>query len=290
VDRLDGTVKLTSGSCAGDRPIGSYLSVTFGTRAIRNRASSCDHGAVTLLRRGRKGLSTSAFSPSTDAGFDGDGDARADTIVAPTSFDRRRLGLLTSARNLQDGPSGPDVFVPPKLYLVGNKVEADLRSVQVLYGGKPDSSCASASGYGCWLVGAERATGTYDASTRRLSLTWFSGQSFTSASAGTEVHLVGEFIGNVRPVAKGATVDLGTASFAAGPAVSVGDSTDAHHTVGARPKDHAHHRRRSNDAALAAAASAAGGAGSPRLFLVAELLVELNVVALVAVALRRRRR
>jgi hypothetical protein len=287
VRRLTGTLRLSSGSCAGGQPTGSYLAVTFGTRAIRNKNSSCDKGAVTLLQRGHGGLSTQSYSPAADASFDGHGNARSDAIAAPASFNGHELGLLTAARNLQDAPDAAPEFRPPTLYLIGNRVVADLRSLQILYNGFADSSCASASGYGCWLVGAERATGTYDAATHRLSLSWFSGQSFTPASAGTEIHLVGTFVGEPHTVSKGTTVELGTASFAAGAAQPVADRTVGHASI--RSRDVAR-RRLAHRRALLAASSLTLTSGSPPTFLAAELIVELNLVAFCALAFRRRQR
>jgi hypothetical protein len=293
VRQLTGTLRLSPGTCAGGRPAGSYLSVTFGTRAVRNSASHCENGAVTLLSPGRGGLSTQQFSPVGDLSFDGAGNARSDTISRPARFGHHAFGLVTAARNLQDAPRAAPAFALPRLYLVGgNHVVADLRSVQILYGGFAGSSCASASGYGCWLVGAERATGSYDPRSHQISLSWFSGQSFTPASAGTQIHLVGRFTGAPRAVKQGTTVELGTASFDAGathPVAAVAGST-ARGASGPHRFRGRHARRRARAKARLEAHSTSTTTGSPRTFLLGEILVLLDLVAFAALAPRRGRK
>jgi hypothetical protein len=287
VSQLHGTLVLTAGRCAGGHPSGSYLSATFGTKAIRNPRSSCDHGAVTLLYPGRRGLSTQSFSPNSDLGFDRNGDADADAITAPASFGPYRFGLVTSARNLQDAARGSGVFALPTIYVSGSRAFADLRSLQVLYGGLASTSCTGASGYGCWLIGTERATGSYDAVTHRLALAWFTGQSFVGASAGTAVHLTGVFHGAPRPLAAGATVELGTTSFPAGKAQPVAVRTPA----AADPPTHravARHRPVQRSFGLRAT-STSTSTGSPRTFLIGELVVAANLLAFIAGVRRRRR-
>lgn len=220
VSRLSGVLHLSAGRCAGGHPSGSYLSVTFGTRAVTNSASSCEGGAITLLSPGRDGLSTTGFSPASDQAFDSRGNAVAASITRPVAFGSHLLSLVSSGQDLQDAPTGPATFALPHLYVTGSRVLADVRSVQVLYDGAAGSTCASGAGSGCWLIGAQRATGTYDARTRHLTLSWFSGQSFVRQSAGTAVHLSGVFEGAPKTVRQGQAVELGTASFAAGPPTS----------------------------------------------------------------------
>jgi hypothetical protein len=214
--QLSGVLHLQKGSCLGGQPTGSYLSVTFGSKAITNPSSDCEGGAVTLLSPGRDGLSTTTFSPSSDERFDGHGNAVASSIAQPASFGKHTLGIVSSSQDLQDAPTGAGLFSLPHLYVTGDRVLADVRSIQVLYDGRADTTCATGAGAGCWLVGAERATGTYDAATRHVTLTWFSGQSFVPQSAGTAVHLSGVFVGaKPKPLTKTSVVELGTSSFAA---------------------------------------------------------------------------
>ncbi|HEY2794511.1 MAG TPA: hypothetical protein VGJ28_19275 [Micromonosporaceae bacterium] len=186
--------------------------------------------------------------------------------VASATFSGRALRVET-ARESQ--------FDPPRVYLIGTRVVADVRSVLAAYGG------------GQWPVGAERATGSYNSASRAFSLQWFSGQSFTRSSAGTEIHLAGTFSGAVRPVRQGSTVELGTASFAAGGATPVVQSA-AQHADAPLSHHRSGHLRRHVRKRLASAASTATG-GSPKAFLVDELLVLANLVAFIALVRRRGR-
>jgi hypothetical protein len=249
VRELRGAVHLVPGTCRHGRPAGSYLAVTFGTRAIRNPDSQCESGAVTLLRP-QAGLLSGRYAEA-----------------ASSVFDHHRLGIATAAASH---------FAAPRIYLVGNQLATDLRSVQATYDA------------GTWPVGAEKATGHYNAASRMVSLQWFSGQSFTAASAGTEVHLVGRFVGSVRRIPAGTTVDLGTASFDAGSASAV-DTAAGRSAPG---RSHATGRGRSHRGAgrQQAAQRAATTSGSPKAFLLAELLVLANLVTFVVGLSRRRGR
>lgn len=249
VRELRGTVHVVPGTCHHGRPSGSYLAVTFGTRAIKNTSSRCVGGAVTLLRPG-SGVVSGRYTPA-----------------AWGTFDHRSLGLRT-ARSSQ--------LAAPRIYLVGSQVVSDLRSADADYDG------------GQWSVGAERATGHYDATSHHLSLQWFSGQSFTPSSAGTEVHLAGTFTGTIRRVPEGTTIDLGTASFAAGASTAVVETaahTTTHHQGSVRHGD-----RRGGKKARLAARTRSTTTGSPKAFLLAEALVLANLVAFVGLSRRRERK
>jgi hypothetical protein len=250
VQQFAGTLHLSPGRCHHGKPSGSYLAVTFGTRAIKNSSSTCADGAVTLLAPRSAGLLTTQYSS-----------------IASSVFDHRTLSLGTSSQNY---------FGPPRLYLVGGRVQADVRSVVVGYDG------------GQWSVGAEQANGHYDAPSHAMTLQWFSGESFVPASAATEVHLAGRFDGSVKQLSQGTTVQLGTASFGAGPASTstenVATSASRHGSATAAPQLHHGH-----DGAVRAAKDSTT-TGSPKTFLIAEVLVLMNLVSFVVVAIRRGRR
>lgn len=277
VRQLSGTLRLTPGSCAGGRPSGSYLAVTYGTKSIDNPASSCDGGAVTLLSPGTRGLSTTSFSPSSDVAFNRRGEALSSSIAEPVRFGSHLLGIVSATQDLQDAPDGPGLFALPHIYVTGGRVLADVRSVQALYD------------RGCWLVGAERATGTYDAANHRLTLSWFSGQSFVSQSAGTAVHLAGVFVGAApKPIAAGNVVELGTASFAAG--------SPAPATASAPRRSSTSSKERGGAAESASAPLASLDEspltqvmGSPLLVAAAVVLVGLDALGFAAAIGRRRR-
>ncbi|MBV9871402.1 MAG: hypothetical protein JO214_12360 [Frankiaceae bacterium] len=246
---LVGAIHLVPGSCHHGRVAGSYLAVTFGTKAIRNSSSSCQHGAVTLLRPSGSGLASGRYSTAARSVFDGGA-----------------LSLATSSASYLGSP---------RLYLVGGEVNADVRSVVASYQA------------GTYPVGAERATGHYNARTRRISLEWFSGQSFTRASAGTQFHLAGTFQGSVRPVPKGTTVNLGTASFAAGRPVAVTNAAAGRSAN--RPAGRTH-TRRTHLHSLRLAGNKTESSGSPKLFLLAELVLVANILAFVGLSRKRGRK
>jgi hypothetical protein len=250
VRELLGTLRLAPGACHHGQPSGSYLAVTFGTKAIRNSSSSCDSGAYTLLTPSGR-VQTHRYATAADG-----------------VFDRQPLRLATSRSSYA---------AAPRLYLVGDRVEADLRSVVASYAN------------GTWPIGAERATGRYDASTHQLSLQWFSGQSFTSASAATSIHLEGTFDGTSRSLARGTTVNLGTASFDAGSTTSVVHAAAGR--SGGRPAAARHPRHRGHRHRVRlSAASGATSTGSPRTFLIAELVVVANLLAFLGLSRKRGRK
>ena len=303
---LVGTLRLAPSACPSGRPAGSWVAVTFGTKIIGNRDSTCDDGAYTLLPPGNAGLSTTGYTPVREVGFADNGTPLATAITKPVEFDGQPLGIVSDSRDLQDAPSGPSTFAPARVYLVGHdQLVADMRSIQALYAGPHGESCVQATGDGCWLIGSDDATGTYNPTTHRFELSWYTGQSFSTTSAGTDVHLAGVFHGAVRPVGQGRDIDLGTQSFVAGPPGSIGqvndaaDRSDGKHAD--RPRTGPRNASRSNGAGApgrrTTASSlrptdASGGkqVGSPTAFVIGELLVLLNVLALLAVGLRRRSR
>lgn len=251
VQQLTGTLHLVAGRCDHGKPSGSYLAVTFGTRAIKNSSSNCAGGAVTLLSPTAAGLLTAHYS-----------------TVAASVFDHRTLRVGTSSQSY---------FRPPHLYLVGDQVRADVRSVVVGYRG------------GHWPIGTEQAKGRYDAASHAMTLQWFSGQSFVTSSAATEVHLEGRFDGSMKQLRRGTTVQLGTASFGAGPASASTESVAAAtnrrgSATGAHRSSHGGRKQ------ALRAAKASTTTGSPTMFLLAEVLVLMNLVSFVAVAIRRSQR
>jgi hypothetical protein len=253
VRELVGTLRLAPGSCSHGRPSGSYLGVTFGTRAIRNSSSNCAGGAYTLLSPGQSGLTTQGFAGS---------------ISDPARFDGRDLVLASASQG---------VYAAPRIYLIGNRVIADVRPVEVRYNA------------GDWPVGAERATGRYNPSSRQLTLQWFSGESFTSASAGTGVHLSGSFVGSIRRVARGTTVNLGTASFAAGGSAAMVRSATDRSAAGAAGAKAGSDSRHPGKARLVADQKSTS-TGSPIMFLLAEVLVLANIAAFIALSRKRGRK
>jgi hypothetical protein len=196
---LVGTFRLDAGSCttATALPTGSYLEVIDAADAkeVSNPQSTCANRDFTLLTPGTDGgVVTGKFQPNPTPTFDGHGNSLAGAIVAPALFQGVKLGMATDADDEQDGPSGPPAFAPPSAVLSGSTLNLDLRSLNVTYGGSPGTTCATASGVGCWNLGSKGASGTYDASTRHFSVGWFVGETFTPAGDSLTVHLEGTFV------------------------------------------------------------------------------------------------
>lgn len=286
-EELLGDFRLSPVSCAGGTPHGSYAVITYGTKVVANPSSGCDHGGVTLLPPGRVPLSSRGYTPTSLVGFDRGGRPLGG-FTAPVAFGKHAAALVTASRDLQAGT--PPTFRPPRVYLVDGRLLGDLRSVQALDGGPAGSSCLNSAGQGCWLIGRQDASGTYDPRTHRFSLDWFSGQSFTGASAGLQVHLTGVFHGTLRRVPPGAVVDLGTRSFAAGSAepASYRGSVSRHpaHAGPGRRARGSRHRHVVRRGALASVA-AVQRAGSPLAFVAGELLILLDALVLLGFGIAR---
>jgi hypothetical protein len=196
--RLSGMFSVTPGACASPsaKPSGSYLVVVSAAagKAVRNRQSGCSNRDYTPLRPGTDGgVETGAFQDGPSPLFDARRNSRAGAIIAPTEFDGFRLGFATSEYDEQDSPAGQPAFVPPVAVVTGSHLTVDLRSLVLSYAGRPSSTCRQAFGLGCWQLGSRSATGSYDPTTHRYSITWFAGESFTPKGDSIEVHLEGSF-------------------------------------------------------------------------------------------------
>jgi hypothetical protein len=196
---LNGLFRIAPGVCtsATGLPTGSYLVVISAatSHTVKNPQGGCGNAAYTLLRPGTDGgLITGEFQDVKGATFDARGNSVADRIVAPTRFGKTRFGFATNARDEQDAATGGVAFPRPAAIVTGTALRVDLRSLVVSYGGNPGTSCASSFGVGCWELGSENATGTYDAATGGFTLQWFTGESFTPKGDSIEVHLAGTFV------------------------------------------------------------------------------------------------
>lgn len=217
---LHGEFRLAAVSCAGDKPVGSFVSVTLGSHAVRNPQSTCAGGLITMLPPGRRALSTEQFTPARALGFGPGGAPEAGGITAAVPFEGHPLGLVTAAQDLQDAPGGGPVFHLPQVHLAGGRLTADLRSVQALYDGPARTTCRRAAGRGCWLIGAQHATGSYDPRSHAFALAWYSGSSFAHTSAATVVHLVGTFRGETTDLTPGRSAEpVSAVSLGAGAAL-----------------------------------------------------------------------
>lgn len=196
---LDGLFKIAAGECSGTTglPTGSYLVVLSAVsgKTVGNPNGGCQNPAYTLLKPGTDGgLVTGEFQQVAGATFDSHRDSRDNRIIAPVRFDRYLVGFGTSSRDEQDAPTGAPAFPDPAAVVAGTALQVDLRSLVVSYAGNAGASCATSYGVGCWELGSEHASGTYDAATGHYSIQWFSGASFTPKGDSIEIHLEGTFV------------------------------------------------------------------------------------------------
>ncbi len=196
---MDGVFHISAGSCAGSAaPSGSWIQLGLGGAPIKNANSPCDGGAYTPLNQGTTGLEAGTFQPDPTPTFDSSGNSLAGAIVTPTKFLGTDFGAATDPQNMQDAPTGPDVFPAPTAILSGDVIHANLSAVNFTYNGPPNGTCASGGGDGCYAVGSADVVGSYDPSTRSYLLSWTSiihGGAFNNATA--SFHLVGDFVGTI---------------------------------------------------------------------------------------------
>jgi hypothetical protein len=193
---LVGRLVLDPVSCGHGTPTGSWVALR-GAKAYRNPTPNCGNGTTTLLPPGTTGLAVGTFTADPSPVFDGRGDSRADAVVTPVAYAGHRLGLATATEDVQDAPYGPKTFPAPVALVQGSTLVVDLRSLHLTFDGYPGTTCRSAHGHGCWLVGSRSARGTWSPGTSAFTLDWTAGQGFAGPSAAAEFHLAGHFVGRV---------------------------------------------------------------------------------------------
>ncbi len=196
--KLVGTFHLAAGHCSTKTatPTGSYLIVIAAAadKPVLNKNGGCANPAYTPLTPGKDGgLVTGKFQNEPDPTFDAHRNALATDIIKPVEFGNFALSLATSAKDEQDAPTGPAAFPVPVAQVTGSQLSIDLRSLVLLYGGYPSSTCAQHYGTGCWELGSVSAGGTYDAATHAFVIQWFTGESFVPQGDSLEFHLAGTF-------------------------------------------------------------------------------------------------
>lgn len=197
--RLDGEFRLAAGACSTGKqpPTGSYLVVISAAadHTVRNPHGGCRNASYTLLRPGTDGgLVTGEFQEVAGATFDARRNSRQDRIIEPVRFGKLALGFATSAYDEQAAANGAPAFPRPAAIRTASGIQVDLRSLVVSYGGPAGATCRTSLGIGCWQLGSENATGTYNPATGAFAIDWFSGESFVAKGDSIEVHLAGTFV------------------------------------------------------------------------------------------------
>lgn len=201
---LVGLVRLTPGAAKGDELSGTWFrmlqpgATVTGGPYMRNADSTADDGDATLLAPGISGgLRLGGYQSQPKPGFEPDGDSAADAITKPTKFFGVKFSISTNRVDLQSKQE----VAPPTVLLKDGKLTGDLSSWAASWNnqnfnqGAPKpvpNTEAKALGQEkaekVWDWAAQRwleaapppsltgkgATGTYDAETGRVVLTWTS--------------------------------------------------------------------------------------------------------------------
>jgi hypothetical protein len=196
---LVGTFDIQGGHCTASSgaPTGSFLVIvdSADSKTVGNPDGGCKNKYYTPLSPGtQKGIETGEFQEDPIPTFDGHGDSLADAIIAPVSFLGVKFGMSTSPDDVQDAPNGPPAFTPPTATIRGTKLTLNLRSLNITYGGGPNSSCKNDAGYGCWNLGSKVAQGSYDPKTHQYVVQWFVGETFTQLGDSMIVRFQGTFV------------------------------------------------------------------------------------------------
>jgi hypothetical protein len=202
--QLVGLFRLTPGAAHGKQLTGTWFrmlqpggNATSGPFMV-NANSPADGGRATLLKPGTSGgLRTAGYQSQPTPAFDGKGNSRADSIVAPASFFDVRFSISTN----EVDPQTKTKVAPPTVFDNNGKLTANLASWAASWNkqnfnqGAPKpvlSTGAQAAGQQQaekvfdwvshkYLGGAPKATvsgggatGTYDAKTGAFVLQWTS--------------------------------------------------------------------------------------------------------------------
>jgi hypothetical protein len=196
---LNGTFDLHPGHCTSTNgsPSGSFLVVVDSANAktVANPAGKCADPDYTPLIPGvDKGIETGTFQNNPTPTFDAHSNSLADALIEPASFLGTKFGMATSAQDVQDAPNGTPAFNPPTATVRGTALTLDLRSLNITYGGTPNTTCSNGQGYGCWNLGSKSANGTYDAKTHQFVVQWFVGEAFTELGDSMIIRFEGTFV------------------------------------------------------------------------------------------------
>jgi hypothetical protein len=171
--KLVGVFKITAGSCSSAGVTsGSYFRMLTpaGATYVANTSSPCGDETYTPLSPGKNGgLSTKKYQPNPSPEFDSSGNALANKIMEPQSFENVNFSVSTNATDPQTGDATeiPTITVSKAGKLKGN---LDAWSVgwnnQNFNQGAPKPSGAAGTTTG--------PTGTYNSSTKTFVIQWSS--------------------------------------------------------------------------------------------------------------------
>jgi len=172
---LDGTFRLTAGSCAGGHINGTYLRMILpsGTAAgpyMSNSDSSCSDQSYTPLRPGSDGgLISGGYQATPSPAFDAKGNAQAGRITAPAQF----YGTAFATSSNPVDPQTKTAVARPQIYASGNRLSGDLRAFSVTWNSQYFNQ-GSPKPNGNYPGATSAVAGSYDRGTGAFTLTWTS--------------------------------------------------------------------------------------------------------------------
>lgn len=173
---LIGTFTITAGSCSGGTASGTYLRMVLsgGTNAagpyFSNSNSTCSDNTYTPLSPGTAGgLVTGTYQPEPSPAFDSSGDALADSITAPVTFEGVRFSTATNPIDPQTGLQAP----APSIAATGSALSGNLEAFGVSWNNQQFNQGSPKPG-GSSPGNTTPVTGTYDSATGAYVLQWSS--------------------------------------------------------------------------------------------------------------------
>jgi hypothetical protein len=158
---LVGTFRITAGRYAKGKAGGSFLRMVLpgGGKYFDNPDSRSPDKSYTLISPGSDGgLATGRYQPGPSPAFDSKGDARADSIMCPQSFDGISFSVVSLAKDPQSGAKNP----VPSIRLTGRTLSGQVEAVTAEWNGQ------------YFAQGSRSVTGRYNPKTRAFLLTWTS--------------------------------------------------------------------------------------------------------------------
>jgi hypothetical protein len=180
---------------------------------MSNSDSACSNQAYTLLTPGSDGgLKFGSYQPLPSPAFDSAGNAQAHSLSEPAQYEGTGFATSTNPVDPQTHTKVP----APSLTVHGNSVSANLESFSVSWNNQYFNQGAPKPG-GSEPGITHTPTGTYDAATGAMTLSWTSevvGGPFDKFTGSW--HLVGRFV----PTSTASTGGSGNASHGGGTAVA----------------------------------------------------------------------
>jgi hypothetical protein len=173
---LVGTFGLTSGSCSGGKARGTYFRMVYpdGSAArgpfFANPDSRCSNTTYTPGRAGTDGgLETGRYQPGPTRTFDGSGNARAASIIAPSPFG----AIAFSVRTPKVDPISGRTLPTPSIKVRNGRLSGQITAFTAVWN-KLSFNQGSPKPDGTRPAGTSPVRGTYDARTRAFVLEWSS--------------------------------------------------------------------------------------------------------------------